>query len=232
MDELKGKDRVVAALERELGAQAGYAQKLQLQNQALDEQLGHVREAEKHHGSPKREVAPPLGDSPEHPNNQVHALILSPTYTHIPFLTRSTTVSDSLSALSLPQEVEERDMRRFQLKIAELHSVIRKLEDRNTLLADERNELVRNANTPSCSAGRERILLVFELSRQSVISVMFKRFLTHSLSLSLSLSLFISLSFSLFISLSSLSPPGYTSLSLPLSGETGARGRESDEAAV
>ncbi|XP_067103375.1 janus kinase and microtubule-interacting protein 1 [Osmerus mordax] len=110
MDELKGKDRVVAALERELGAQAGYAQKLQLQNQALDEQLGHVREAEKHHGSPKREVAPPLGDSPEHPNNQ---------------------------------EVEERDMRRFQLKIAELHSVIRKLEDRNTLLADERNELVK-----------------------------------------------------------------------------------------
>lgn len=35
-------------------------------------------------------------------------------------------------------------MRRFQLKIAELHSVIRKLEDRNALLADERNELVRN----------------------------------------------------------------------------------------
>lgn len=33
-------------------------------------------------------------------------------------------------------------MRRFQLKIAELHSVIRKLEDRNALLADERNELV------------------------------------------------------------------------------------------
>uniref|UniRef100_A0AAQ5X2W4 Janus kinase and microtubule-interacting protein C-terminal domain-containing protein n=1 Tax=Amphiprion ocellaris TaxID=80972 RepID=A0AAQ5X2W4_AMPOC len=40
-------------------------------------------------------------------------------------------------------EVEERDMRRFQLKIAELHSVIRKLEDRNALLADERNELLK-----------------------------------------------------------------------------------------
>uniref|UniRef100_A0A8D3CFL8 Janus kinase and microtubule interacting protein 1 n=1 Tax=Scophthalmus maximus TaxID=52904 RepID=A0A8D3CFL8_SCOMX len=40
-------------------------------------------------------------------------------------------------------EVEERDTRRFQLKIAELHSVIRKLEDRNALLADERNELVK-----------------------------------------------------------------------------------------
>ncbi|CAB1325279.1 unnamed protein product [Coregonus sp. 'balchen'] len=41
MDELKGKDRVVSALERELGVQAGYAQKLQLQKEALDEQLGH-----------------------------------------------------------------------------------------------------------------------------------------------------------------------------------------------
>uniref|UniRef100_A0A3B3CRQ0 Janus kinase and microtubule interacting protein 1 n=1 Tax=Oryzias melastigma TaxID=30732 RepID=A0A3B3CRQ0_ORYME len=40
-------------------------------------------------------------------------------------------------------EVEERDTRRFQLKIAELHSVIRKLEDRNALLADERNELLK-----------------------------------------------------------------------------------------
>uniref|UniRef100_A0A3Q2CNK3 Janus kinase and microtubule interacting protein 1 n=1 Tax=Cyprinodon variegatus TaxID=28743 RepID=A0A3Q2CNK3_CYPVA len=40
-------------------------------------------------------------------------------------------------------EVDERDMRRFQLKIAELHSVIRKLEDRNALLADERNELLK-----------------------------------------------------------------------------------------
>lgn len=37
---------------------------------------------------------------------------------------------------------EERDVRRFQLKIAELSSVVRKLEDRNTLLSEERNELV------------------------------------------------------------------------------------------
>uniref|UniRef100_A0A8C6KIM3 Janus kinase and microtubule interacting protein 1 n=1 Tax=Nothobranchius furzeri TaxID=105023 RepID=A0A8C6KIM3_NOTFU len=100
MDELKGKDRVVCALERELGVQAGYAQKLQLQKEALDEQLGQVREAERYnHGSPKREAVPGLG--------------------------------------------ENRDLRRFQLKIAELHSVIRKLEDRNALLADERNELLK-----------------------------------------------------------------------------------------
>ncbi|KAM9356531.1 janus kinase and microtubule-interacting protein 1 [Symphorus nematophorus] len=111
MDELKAKDRVVGALERELGLQAGYTQKLQLQKEALDEQLGQVREAERHnHGSPKREVVPGLGDNPDLLNNQ---------------------------------EAEERDMRRFQLKIAELHSVIRKLEDRNALLADERNELLK-----------------------------------------------------------------------------------------
>uniref|UniRef100_UPI0037E95C66 janus kinase and microtubule-interacting protein 1 isoform X2 n=1 Tax=Semicossyphus pulcher TaxID=241346 RepID=UPI0037E95C66 len=111
MDELKAKDRVVCAMERELGLQAGYTQKLQLQKEALDEQLGHVREAERHnHGSPKREVVPGLGDNQDLLNNQ---------------------------------EVEERDIRRFQLKIAELHSVIRKLEDRNALLADERNELLK-----------------------------------------------------------------------------------------
>lgn len=73
MDELKAKDRVVGALEKELGLQAGYAQKLQLQKEALDEQLGQVREAERHnHGSPKREVMPGLGDNPDLLNNQVH----------------------------------------------------------------------------------------------------------------------------------------------------------------
>ncbi|XP_038161040.1 janus kinase and microtubule-interacting protein 1 isoform X1 [Cyprinodon tularosa] len=125
MDELKAKDRVMCALEKELGVQAGYAQKLQLQKEALDEQLGQVREAEKYnHGSPKREVVPGLGENPDLLNNQLLSSFSSP----------------------LPpaqQEVDERDMRRFQLKIAELHSVIRKLEDRNALLADERNELLK-----------------------------------------------------------------------------------------
>uniref|UniRef100_A0A8C1YPI7 Janus kinase and microtubule interacting protein 1 n=1 Tax=Cyprinus carpio TaxID=7962 RepID=A0A8C1YPI7_CYPCA len=40
-------------------------------------------------------------------------------------------------------DADERDVRRFQLKIAELQAVIRKLEDRNTLLSDERNELLK-----------------------------------------------------------------------------------------
>uniref|UniRef100_UPI00358EB2F7 janus kinase and microtubule-interacting protein 1 n=1 Tax=Myxine glutinosa TaxID=7769 RepID=UPI00358EB2F7 len=39
--------------------------------------------------------------------------------------------------------VDDRDQRRFQLRIGELHGVVRKLEDRNTLLSDERNELVK-----------------------------------------------------------------------------------------
>lgn len=34
------------------------------------------------------------------------------------------------------------DLRRNQRRIAELNSTIRKLEDRNSLLVDERNELV------------------------------------------------------------------------------------------
>uniref|UniRef100_A0A669C693 Janus kinase and microtubule interacting protein 3 n=1 Tax=Oreochromis niloticus TaxID=8128 RepID=A0A669C693_ORENI len=37
----------------------------------------------------------------------------------------------------------DRDTRRFQLKIAELSAVIRKLEDRNALLSEERNELLK-----------------------------------------------------------------------------------------
>ncbi|KAM3834182.1 janus kinase and microtubule-interacting protein 3 isoform 12-T12 [Vipera latastei] len=39
--------------------------------------------------------------------------------------------------------LDERDARRFQLKIAELSSIIRKLEDRNALLSEERNELLK-----------------------------------------------------------------------------------------
>uniref|UniRef100_A0A1A8GSF2 Janus kinase and microtubule interacting protein 3 n=1 Tax=Nothobranchius korthausae TaxID=1143690 RepID=A0A1A8GSF2_9TELE len=38
---------------------------------------------------------------------------------------------------------EDRETRRFQLKIAELSAVVRKLEDRNALLSEERNELLK-----------------------------------------------------------------------------------------
>ncbi|XP_054580201.1 janus kinase and microtubule-interacting protein 1 isoform X3 [Eptesicus fuscus] len=112
MDEIKGKDRVILALEKELGVQAGQTQRLLLQKEALDEQLVQVKEAERHHSSPKRELPPGIGD-----------------------------MAELLGA----QHMDERDVRRFQLKIAELNSVIRKLEDRNTLLADERNELLKRS---------------------------------------------------------------------------------------
>ncbi|KAM9469786.1 janus kinase and microtubule-interacting protein 3 isoform 3-T4 [Clarias gariepinus] len=101
MEELRGRDRVVQTLEKELGVQAGQTQRLLLQKV----------EAERHQGSPKREVAPVLGEN-----------------------------ADTI----ITQEVDERDTRRFQLKIAELQAVIRKLEDRNTLLSDERTELERD----------------------------------------------------------------------------------------
>ncbi|KAM9469785.1 janus kinase and microtubule-interacting protein 1 isoform 2-T3 [Clarias gariepinus] len=100
MEELRGRDRVVQTLEKELGVQAGQTQRLLLQKV----------EAERHQGSPKREVAPVLGEN-----------------------------ADTI----ITQEVDERDTRRFQLKIAELQAVIRKLEDRNTLLSDERTELLK-----------------------------------------------------------------------------------------
>ncbi|XP_036847042.2 janus kinase and microtubule-interacting protein 1 isoform X1 [Manis javanica] len=114
MDEIKGKDRVILALEKELGAQTGQTQKLLLQKEALDEQLVQAKEAERHHSSPKRELPPGTGDMTELMGFQ-------------------------------DQHMDERDVRRFQLKIAELNSVIRKLEDRNTLLADERNELLKRS---------------------------------------------------------------------------------------
>uniref|UniRef100_A0A672LZW4 Janus kinase and microtubule interacting protein 3 n=1 Tax=Sinocyclocheilus grahami TaxID=75366 RepID=A0A672LZW4_SINGR len=41
------------------------------------------------------------------------------------------------------QQLDEKDARRFQLKIAELSAIIRKLEVRNALLSEERNELLK-----------------------------------------------------------------------------------------
>ncbi|XP_013913182.1 PREDICTED: janus kinase and microtubule-interacting protein 3 isoform X6 [Thamnophis sirtalis] len=114
MEEIKFKDRAVFVLEKELGVQAGQTQRLQLQKEALDEQLSQLREADRHLSSPKRELPHPsgAGDTSDHSG-------------------------------SPEQQLDERDARRFQLKIAELSSIIRKLEDRNALLSEERNELVK-----------------------------------------------------------------------------------------
>ncbi|XP_014406039.1 PREDICTED: janus kinase and microtubule-interacting protein 3 [Myotis brandtii] len=114
MEEIKFKDRAVFVLERELGIQAGHAQRLQLQKEALDEQLSQVKEADRHLGSPRRELpyASGAGDASDHSG-------------------------------SPEQQLDEKDARRFQLKIAELSAIIRKLEDRNALLSEERNELLK-----------------------------------------------------------------------------------------
>uniref|UniRef100_A0A7N6F6R5 Janus kinase and microtubule-interacting protein C-terminal domain-containing protein n=1 Tax=Anabas testudineus TaxID=64144 RepID=A0A7N6F6R5_ANATE len=105
VDEIKTKDRTIFALEKELESTAGFLQKLQLQKDALDEQLFLVKEAECGLGSPKREIPGRAGDGAEHCGSP--------------------------------------DLRRNQRRIAELNSTIRKLEDRNSLLADERNELLK-----------------------------------------------------------------------------------------
>ncbi|XP_072257033.1 janus kinase and microtubule-interacting protein 2 isoform X1 [Pyxicephalus adspersus] len=105
MDEIKAKDRIIFSLEKELETQTSSLQKLQLQKEALDEQLFLVKEAECNIGSPKREIPGRAGDGSEHCGSP--------------------------------------DLRRNQKRMAELNATIRKLEDRNTLLVDERNELLR-----------------------------------------------------------------------------------------
>ncbi|XP_043530164.1 janus kinase and microtubule-interacting protein 1-like isoform X1 [Chiloscyllium plagiosum] len=129
MDEIKSKDRVILALEKDLGVQTGHTQKLILQKEALDEQLVQVKEAERYYSSPKREFPSAAGDTSDLMGN------------HIKPLKEQYSLKGNFSVRE-PQ-LDERDVRRFQLKIAELNAVIRKLEDRNTLLADERNELLK-----------------------------------------------------------------------------------------
>ncbi|XP_075050703.1 janus kinase and microtubule-interacting protein 1 isoform X2 [Mixophyes fleayi] len=126
MDEIKSKERVILALEKELGVQAGHTQKLLLQKEALDEQLVQAKEADRYHSSPKKELPAGVSDISEMMGHPVKAKDTSPLN-------------------NMDQHVDDRDLRRFQLKIAELYAVIRKLEDRNTLLSDERNELLKRA---------------------------------------------------------------------------------------
>uniref|UniRef100_A0AAQ4QHE7 Janus kinase and microtubule interacting protein 2 n=1 Tax=Gasterosteus aculeatus aculeatus TaxID=481459 RepID=A0AAQ4QHE7_GASAC len=105
VDEIKSKERTIFGLEKELESTAGFLQKLQLQKDALDEQLFLVKEAECGLGSPKREIPGRAGDGAEHCGSP--------------------------------------DLRRNQRRLADLNSTIRKLEDRNSLLVDERSELLK-----------------------------------------------------------------------------------------
>uniref|UniRef100_A0A8C5GB94 Janus kinase and microtubule-interacting protein 2-like n=1 Tax=Gouania willdenowi TaxID=441366 RepID=A0A8C5GB94_GOUWI len=111
VDEIKSKDRTIFSLERELESATGILQKLQLQKDALDEQLFLVKESECGLGSPKREIPGRAGDGAEHCGS--------------------------------PIEYARSTQMRNQRRMADLNSTIRKLEDRNSLLADERNELLK-----------------------------------------------------------------------------------------
>jgi len=66
VDEIKSKERTISGLEKEVEATAGLLQKLQLQKEALEEQLFLVKEAECGLGSPKREIPGRAGDGAEH----------------------------------------------------------------------------------------------------------------------------------------------------------------------
>lgn len=65
VDEIKAKDRTIFSLEKELETATGFVQRLQLQKDALDEQLFLVKEAECNLGSPKREIPGRAGDGAE-----------------------------------------------------------------------------------------------------------------------------------------------------------------------
>ncbi|XP_071271600.1 janus kinase and microtubule-interacting protein 2-like isoform X1 [Salvelinus alpinus] len=117
VDEIKSKERTIFSLEKELENAIGLLQKMQMQKDALDDQLFLVKEAECNLGSPKREIPGRAGDGAEHCGSPV----------------RHRKAEGNL----------EMDMRRNQRRMADLNSTIRKLEDRNSLLVDERNELLK-----------------------------------------------------------------------------------------
>lgn len=73
VDEIRTKDRTIFALEKELESTTGFLQKLQLQKDALDEQLFLVKEAECGLGSPKREIPGRAGDGAEHCGSPVRS---------------------------------------------------------------------------------------------------------------------------------------------------------------
>lgn len=73
VDEIKAKDRTIFSLEKELETTTGFLQKLQLQKDALDEQLFLVKEAECNLGSPKREIPGRAGDGAEHCGSPVRS---------------------------------------------------------------------------------------------------------------------------------------------------------------
>uniref|UniRef100_A0A6Q2Y0L9 Janus kinase and microtubule-interacting protein C-terminal domain-containing protein n=1 Tax=Esox lucius TaxID=8010 RepID=A0A6Q2Y0L9_ESOLU len=127
VDEIKSKDRTIFSLEKELENAIGLLQKLQMQKDALDDQLFLVKEAECNLGSPKREIPGRAGDGAEHCGSPV----------------RHRNAEGNLEMVQMLPLDYRNDMRRNQRRMADLNATIRKLEDRNSLLVDERNELLK-----------------------------------------------------------------------------------------
>ncbi|KAJ3587181.1 hypothetical protein NHX12_010779 [Muraenolepis orangiensis] len=155
MDELKSKDRVVCALERELGAQAGYTKKLQLQKEMLDEQLGHVREAERHgyHGSPKREAlkrareaeiqVKPIFEKSKRLSKKNDDLMhtLQRMEEKLKNLSRDNAEMRPISLTDLSHAHEEQEVEFLKLQISEQRCVIDELtQERERLVIHQRNK--------------------------------------------------------------------------------------------
>lgn len=81
VDEIKAKDKTIFSLEKELESTTGFLQKLQVQKDALDEQLFLVKEAECSLGSPKREIPGRVGDGAEQCGSPVRRCSSSSNFT-------------------------------------------------------------------------------------------------------------------------------------------------------
>uniref|UniRef100_A0A3Q2WRQ4 Janus kinase and microtubule interacting protein 3 n=1 Tax=Haplochromis burtoni TaxID=8153 RepID=A0A3Q2WRQ4_HAPBU len=108
MDEIKLKDRAVSVLDKALGLQAGHAHRLQLQTQAAEQQIAALRDAQR--------------AGLNHPT-------LNPNPNNAPHIAFGWWLTFDLGCRSCAQSQEDRDTRRFQLKIAELSAVLKRLRE-------------------------------------------------------------------------------------------------------
>ncbi|XP_078711690.1 janus kinase and microtubule-interacting protein 3-like isoform X11 [Lampetra fluviatilis] len=142
MDELRSKERAAGELERDLGAQVEAARRL-LQTQPRDGRAAD--EAALSPGTPPQAAAVGTAtreaEGSEGASRRAGVRLASPRKEAQPSAADGAGDAGEQARGSPP--LDERDARRFRMKIAELGSVVRKLEDRNTLLSDERNELLK-----------------------------------------------------------------------------------------
>uniref|UniRef100_W5KVS3 Janus kinase and microtubule interacting protein 2 n=1 Tax=Astyanax mexicanus TaxID=7994 RepID=W5KVS3_ASTMX len=143
VDEIKAKDRTIFSLEKELETATGFLQKLQLQKEALDEQLFLVKEAECNLGSPKREIPGRAGDGAEHCGSPVRRNNQSePTSDRLPYFT-----SLMNSELKRVREAEKQckplleKNKLLNRKNDELSQSLQRLEEKLKSLSKENSEM-------------------------------------------------------------------------------------------